>query len=64
MNYMYLLIEVLIVFLLMVAFYKVGKKDGLYIYVGLISSILSIVLIGNIDILSFPKSTIVYGISV
>lgn len=56
MNYIFLLMEVITVFLLMIAFYKVGKKDGLYIYIGLISSILSIILVGNIDILSFQVS--------
>ena len=56
MNYLYLLIEILLVFLLMIIFYKFGKKDGLYLYICFISLILSIILIGSIDILSFQVS--------
>lgn len=55
MNYIYILLEVLIVFLLMVFSYKYGKKDGLYVYIGFMSSITSI-LIGTVDILSFQVS--------
>ena len=53
MNYLYLLIEVIIVFLLMILFYRVGKKEGLFIYIALMSSILSIVMFKVFDILSF-----------
>ena len=53
MNYLYLLIEVIIVFLLMILFYRVGKKEGLFIYIALMSSILSIVRFKVFDILSF-----------
>lgn len=53
MNYLYLLIEVIIVFFLMILFYRVGKKEGLFIYIALMSSILSIVMFKVFDILSF-----------
>ena len=53
MNYLYLLIEVIMVFLLMILFYRVGKKEGLFIYIALMSSILSIVMFKVFDILSF-----------
>lgn len=56
MNYICLLLEVLLVFIFMILFYKNGKKDGLYIYLGLMSSILSVILIGSVDILSFQVS--------
>lgn len=56
MNYICLLLEVLLVFIFMILFYKHGKKDGLYIYLGLMSSILSVILIGSINILSFQIS--------
>lgn len=52
MNYIYILLEVLIVFLLMVFSYKYGKKDGLYVYIGFMSAIGSIIF-GTVDILSF-----------
>lgn len=53
MNYIYLLIEVIFVFLLMILFYKVGKKDGLFNYIGFMSSVLSVIMFKSIDILSF-----------
>ena len=56
MNYIYLLLEVLLIFIFMFLFYKYEKKDGLYIYLGLMSSILCIVLNGSIDIFSFQVS--------
>lgn len=56
MNGVYLLLEIVLVFLLMILFYKYGKKDGLYVYIGFISSILNVILIGTIDILSFQVS--------
>lgn len=56
MNYICLLLEVLLVFIFMIIFYKHGKKDGLYIYLGLMSSVVSVILIGSIDILSFQVS--------
>ena len=56
MNFLYLLLGLLLIYLLMVLFYKIGKKDGLYLYIGLLSTILSIILVGSIDILSFQVS--------
>lgn len=56
MNYICLLLGVLLVFIFMIIFYKHGKKDGLYIYLGLMSSVVSVILIGSIDILSFQVS--------
>ena len=53
MNYLYLLIEVIMVFLLMILFYRVGKKEGLFIYIALMSSILSIVMFKVFDIYHF-----------
>lgn len=53
MNYIYLLIEVIFIFLLMILFYKIGKKDGLFNYIGFMSSLLSVIMFKSIDILSF-----------
>jgi len=53
MNYIYLLMEVILTFLLMVLFYKFGKKDGLFLYIGFMASILSLIMFKSIDILSF-----------
>lgn len=53
MNYVYLLIEVILSFFLMVLFYRFGKKEGLFSYVGFMSAILSINMFKSIDILSF-----------
>lgn len=53
MNYIYLILIVIIVFLLMIAFYKFGKKDGLYLYISFMSILLSILMFKSIDVLSF-----------
>ena len=53
MNYVLLFIEVLLVFLLMVIFYKLSKKDALYLYIGLLASLAGISIIGSIEIMSF-----------
>ena len=53
MNYIYLLIEVLLIFLIMVLFYKFGKKDGLFLYISLMSLLLCMIMFKSIDILSF-----------
>ena len=53
MNYVFYLLEIVIVYLLMILFYKIGKKDGLYVYICLLSSIISFTIFGTIDILSF-----------
>lgn len=53
MNYIYLLIEVIFIFFLMILFYKLGKKGGLFNYIGFMSSLLSVIMFKSIDILSF-----------
>lgn len=53
MNYIYLLIEVILIFLLMLLFYKFGKKDGLFVYISLLASLLGLVAFKSIDIFSF-----------
>ena len=56
MNYICVLLEVLIVFLIMIFSYKYMKKDGLYLYICLMSSILGIIIGCTIDILFFRVS--------
>ena len=56
MNYICLILEIMLTFIFMILFYKYEKKEGLYIYLGLMSSILCITSIGSIDILSFEVS--------
>jgi len=53
MNYIFLVIDIILVFSLMVLFYKFGKKDGLFLYISFMSSVLSIVSFKSIDVLSF-----------
>ena len=53
MNYIYLLIETLFIFLIMMFFYKLSKKEGLFNYIGFMSAILSIIMFKSINILSF-----------
>ena len=53
MNILLLLLEVLVVFILMILFYKLDKKNGLYIYICLLASSLSVMLTESIDFLSF-----------
>lgn len=53
MNYIYILFEIIFTFFLMLVFYKVSKKDGLYLYIVLMSSILSIIMFKSIDLFSF-----------
>lgn len=53
MNYVYLFIEVVIILLLMILFYKFGKKEGLFLYISFMSGLLSIMMFKSIDILSF-----------
>lgn len=53
MNYVYLLIGIILVFVLMLLFYKFGKKDGLFLYISLMAVLLSIIMFKTIDILSF-----------
>ncbi len=56
MNYLLLGLEIILTFFLLIIFYKINKKDGLYLYIGLISSLLSIVAVGGIDALLFKIS--------
>ena len=53
MNYLYLVIETLLVFSLSFISYKIGKKEGLFIYIGIMASVLSIIICSSIDILLF-----------
>ena len=53
MNYILILLEVIFTFFLMFIFYKVGKKNGLYLYMVLMSSIASIIMFKTIDLFSF-----------
>lgn len=53
MNYIYLVIEIILIFGFMILFYKFGKKDGLFTYIAFISAVLSIIMFKSIDILSF-----------
>ena len=53
MNYIYMLLEIIFTFFLMICFYKVVKKTGLYLYIVLMSSILSVVMFKVIDLFSF-----------
>ena len=53
MNYIYLLIEIIIIFLLMTLFYKFGKKDGLFLYISLMATLLNLFMFKTVDILSF-----------
>ena len=54
MNYIFILLEVCLVYFLMFLFYKIWKKDGLLLYIGFMASILCFVMFKNIDIISFP----------
>lgn len=56
MNCLLMGLEVILFFFFMIIFYKINKKDGLYLYIALISSLLSIIVIGSIDVLSFKIS--------
>ncbi len=65
MNIICFLIEILIVYGLMILFYHLGKKDGLFHYISLISSILSFVVFKTVSIFSFEINlglTIIVGI--
>lgn len=53
MNYIYLLIEIVLIFLLMLLFYKFGKKEGLFLYISLMAILLSTIMFKTIDIVSF-----------
>jgi len=53
MNYLFLFIEIALIYFVMVLFYKYSKKEGLFIYISLMSSLLGIVMYENIDVFSF-----------
>lgn len=53
MYYVYLLIEIILVFTLMLLAYKFNKKDGLYIFIGFMAGLLPIVMLKTTDIMNF-----------
>ncbi len=53
MNYVYMIIEILLVYLLLVIFYKLSKKEGLFQYILFMASILSIIMYKLITVMSF-----------
>lgn len=53
MNYMYLFIEIIIIYFFLVLFYKFGKKEGLFLYIGIMSLILGVSMYEIIDVFSF-----------
>ena len=53
MNFIFLFIETIIVFLVMILFYRVGKKDGLFLYISFMASLFSTIMFKSIDILTF-----------
>lgn len=61
MNYLYILFETLFVFLILILLYKIGKKDGLFIYIGFMGTLLGIVIFKLVDIVSFPIN---YGLPI
>jgi len=53
MNYIFILIETIVIFLLMLLFYKFGKKDGLFLYISFMAILLCVFMFKSIDMLSF-----------
>ena len=53
MNYIVLITEILLTFFLIFLAYKMGKKDGLYLGIGLFSSILCVMLFKMINMFDF-----------
>lgn len=53
MNYVCLFLEMVLIYLLMIIFYRIDKKDSLYLYMGLMSSVLCFALLGTIEVISF-----------
>ena len=53
MNYLFILLEIIITFFLIFVFYKVGKKNGLYLYMILMAGITSVIMYKTIDLFSF-----------
>ena len=65
MNYIYIFLEIIFTFFLMIIFYSKGKKDGLYLYIALMSGLLSVFMFKSINLFSFEVNTgipIVMGI--
>lgn len=59
MNFIYILMETILVYLILLLFYKFGKKDGLFIYIGFMALFLGILMFKLCDFVGFPVS---YGI--
>lgn len=53
MNYIFLVFGIILVYFLMVLFYKFGKKEGLFLYISLMSLLLGVVMYMTIDFFSF-----------
>lgn len=53
MNYLILLVEAFVVFILMLLFYRISKKDGMFLYIGFLSSLLVVFTFKFVNIFSF-----------
>ena len=58
MNYIYIFLEIIFTFFLMIIFYSKGKKDGLYLYIALMSGLLSVFMFKSINLFSFEVNTV------
>lgn len=54
MNILFVLFETILVFLILLLFYKVFKKDGLFIFIGFMSMMLAITMFKLYDFALFP----------
>ena len=54
MNILFILFETILVCLLLLLFYKVFKKDGLFIFIGFMSILLGIMMFKLYDFALFP----------
>lgn len=59
MNLLYMLIEIIFVYFILVLFCKIGKKDGLFLYIGFMAALLGIVMFKLYDFTLFPAN---YGL--
>ena len=59
MNLLYMLIEIIFVYFILVLFYKFGKKDGLLLYIGFMAALLGVVMFKLYDFTLFPVN---YGL--
>ena len=59
MNLLYMLIEMIFVYFILVLFYKFGKKDGLFLYIGFMAALLGVVMFKLYDFTLFPVN---YGL--